>query len=248
MEWIERELQEAELFNKREERVVAVQGRKLSHTATHPTGKMKIEASGLVKNLDAKIEMLRAREELVVDANSEIEARSSAKEMAEVDVRMMAAAAAAEIAAAKKEEDMRRAQEWATVADKEMKARTERERIVSDVGIMTVSTSATKKEDKARREKDQVEAETMEMAAVLAVEKEDVRVEIGMARQRRELEAVQQRGNNNDNVGATDVVARARQQPKSTEEERKLQEKYASIEDLEERAFNILVDLGMVES
>ena len=31
------------------------------------------------------------------------------------------------------------------------------------------------------------------------------------------------------------------------EEEQKLQERYGSIEDLEERAFNILVDLGMVD-
>ena len=42
-------------------------------------------------------------------------------------------------------------------------------------------------------------------------------------------------------------IALARQQPKSTEEERRLMEKYGNIEDLEERAFNILVDLGMVD-
>ena len=41
-------------------------------------------------------------------------------------------------------------------------------------------------------------------------------------------------------------VAEARQQPTSAEEEKKLQERYASM-DLEERAFNILVDLGSVE-
>ena len=34
--------------------------------------------------------------------------------------------------------------------------------------------------------------------------------------------------------------------PKSLEEERRLQEKYGNM-DLEERAFNILVDLGMVD-
>ena len=37
-----------------------------------------------------------------------------------------------------------------------------------------------------------------------------------------------------------------RRQPKSAEEERRLQERYGKM-DLEERAFNILVDLGMVE-
>jgi trigger factor len=41
-------------------------------------------------------------------------------------------------------------------------------------------------------------------------------------------------------------VAEAREQPTSAEEEKKLQERYASM-DLEERAFNILVDLGSVE-
>lgn len=39
----------------------------------------------------------------------------------------------------------------------------------------------------------------------------------------------------------------ARRQPKSPAEEKKLQEKYASIEDLGERAYTILVDLGMIE-
>ena len=45
----------------------------------------------------------------------------------------------------------------------------------------------------------------------------------------------------------SDSIVKARQQPKSTEEECILQQKYASIVDLEERAFNILVDLGMVD-
>jgi len=41
-------------------------------------------------------------------------------------------------------------------------------------------------------------------------------------------------------------IERARQQPKSPDEEQRLKEKYGSM-DLEERAFNILVDLGMVD-
>ena len=41
-------------------------------------------------------------------------------------------------------------------------------------------------------------------------------------------------------------IARACSQPKSIEEERRLQEKYGNM-DLEERAFNILVDFGMVD-
>ena len=40
----------------------------------------------------------------------------------------------------------------------------------------------------------------------------------------------------------------ARQQPKSPTEEQMLKEKYAKIESLEERAYAILLDLGMIES
>jgi len=39
---------------------------------------------------------------------------------------------------------------------------------------------------------------------------------------------------------------RARQQPKDPIEEIRLQQKYAAIESLEERAFQILLDLGML--
>lgn len=45
---------------------------------------------------------------------------------------------------------------------------------------------------------------------------------------------------------ARDVLANKRRQPKSPAEERRLQAKYDAIESLEERAFQILVDLGMV--
>ena len=40
---------------------------------------------------------------------------------------------------------------------------------------------------------------------------------------------------------------KARQQPKAPQEEDELKQKYASIDDIEERAYQILVDLGMVE-
>jgi hypothetical protein len=43
--------------------------------------------------------------------------------------------------------------------------------------------------------------------------------------------------------GIVVAIAPARQQPKLTEEERKLQENYGKIVDLEEWAFSILVDL-----
>jgi hypothetical protein len=41
---------------------------------------------------------------------------------------------------------------------------------------------------------------------------------------------------------------KARQQPKAPTEEEQLKQKYASIDSLEERAFQVLVDLGMVET
>lgn len=43
------------------------------------------------------------------------------------------------------------------------------------------------------------------------------------------------------------MIANARQQPKAPAEEARLQAKYAAIESLEERAYTILVDLGMVQ-
>lgn len=41
------------------------------------------------------------------------------------------------------------------------------------------------------------------------------------------------------------AIAEARKQPKSAEEEKKLAEKYGAM-DNEERAFNILIDLGII--
>lgn len=46
----------------------------------------------------------------------------------------------------------------------------------------------------------------------------------------------------------TPQFIRARQQPKDPAVEKLLQQKYQAIEDLELRAFNILVDLGMIET
>lgn len=50
----------------------------------------------------------------------------------------------------------------------------------------------------------------------------------------------------NDEMPKGDVVAEARRQPKSAEEEAQLAAKYAQIEDLGDRVFAILKDLGMV--
>lgn len=42
------------------------------------------------------------------------------------------------------------------------------------------------------------------------------------------------------------AIQEARKQPKSEAEEKELSVRYAALEDIEERAFAILVDLGMV--
>jgi hypothetical protein len=54
-------------------------------------------------------------------------------------------------------------------------------------------------------------------------------------------------GNEPTSISNGKVLSKVRKQPKSLDEERKLQAKYAAIPTLEERAFQILVDLGMVE-
>ena len=46
----------------------------------------------------------------------------------------------------------------------------------------------------------------------------------------------------------TPQFVKARQQPKTAMEERLLQQKYQSIANLEDKAFQILVDLGMIET
>merc|ERR1712129_150703 len=50
----------------------------------------------------------------------------------------------------------------------------------------------------------------------------------------------------NEKVTAEERIKKAREQPKSVEEEKELATRYSRM-DLEERAFNILLDLGMIE-
>ena len=62
----------------------------------------------------------------------------------------------------------------------------------------------------------------------------------------KEPEASSETVTSNEDASSQHSSADARKQPKSPEEEAKLAAKYAAIEDVGERAFTILKDLGMV--
>ena len=111
--------------------------------------------------------------------------------------------------------------------------------------------------DAERRRREEVaEAEAEEEARIIAAEEEEGemarREEAAMRleRERREgpLSSQPEGGKEQEQRTATanGVDGGTRQQPKSPEEERLLKERYGGME-LEERAFNILVDLGMVD-
>ena len=195
MEWIERELLEGRARGGTME-IEDDNGRNGERATTSrprqpAPSRMKDAATTTitVKDLDAKIRMLREREEEVVRANEERRKRIEEEE--------------------------------------------EREAV-----------AAAEEEEAARR-----------MAAAEEEEEEARRMEIEMARQRLAADAARMPSDEREMAGRDQEpkrrtvvdVARARQQPKSTEEERMLQEKYGKMEDLEERAFSILVDLGMVD-
>jgi hypothetical protein len=244
--WIERELKESEEIMKKvkEEEEQRERMRKLSSSST--TAKTNGDASQLIKNLDAKIDLLSrsSREEEGILPNVTQQQRGGSV----METIITTTAITDEIVTARKEEDVRRAKEWAAAA-----------------AAATATTASTDKDEiarkeKARKEKELVENEAIQMASALADEKDEIRVEIGIARQKqKQLDATTHNNNNNGRSSSSssshddsmlllsDSIAKARQQPKSTEEECILQQKYASIVDLEERAFNILVDLGMVD-
>jgi len=175
---------------------------------TKPATKVQNEEqpSTLVKDLDSKIEMLRAREELA-KADAERKRLDDIEKAAEA-LRQDQAEIDAQIAAAAEREHQK-----------------EREKL-----------------DRIQREEAQQEAQEREqrLAELEQGKKEQQRLEqVKKDSEQKVEDAV-------DTVNGKVVdVEKARQQPKSMEEEQKLQEKYGDM-DLEERAFNILVDLGMV--
>lgn len=155
------------------------------------------EPSRLVKDLDSKIEMLRAREE-VAKADAE----------------------------RKRLDDIERAAEARRQDRDEVDAR--------------IAASA----ERERAERAQREEERRERLSEL---------ERGMKEQQRLEERMREASEENhggvaeySQVRTNADFEEARKQPKSAEEERQLKEKYGNM-DLEDRAFNILADLGMVD-
>ena len=239
MEWIERELREA---NEDRERVVEKSSRVTPPSpAPAAPGRGKDATSSTttivaVKDLDAKIDFLRAREEEVARANAErvrieeeereaAEARRAeearwVQERIEMDDARRTAAAAAAAAAAEK------------VFDEEMARRTEVE--------MAAQKRRADADEAVRTPSDERERPPLPRGFTYDDDAQEGRraaASPGLNEMAKYMD---------DDVVVADVV-RARQQPKSSEEERKLQEKYGNMEDLEERAFRILVDLGMVD-
>ncbi|KAL3810007.1 hypothetical protein ACHAXA_006122 [Cyclostephanos tholiformis] len=202
-----------------------------SSPRTAPTvhGKDGTPTTILVKDLDAKIEVLRAREEEVRRINAE---RTRIEEYERISAELRRKEEVERINAERtkiEEEERMIAAEFRRKEEVE-RIHAERTKIEDEERTMAAE---LKREEEARWVRERVE---LEESRRMAAEKEEE--EVTRKRTKVELEA---------RVSREDNIAWARQQPKSTEEERRLQEMYGNIEDLEERAFNILVDLGMVD-
>ena len=214
MEWIERELRDANGESDEKSMPSSSPPPPPAHV-----GQWKVDPNPtiLVKDLDAKIEMLRAREEEVARVNAE---------------------------RTRIEEDERIAAE----AKREEEARWVRERIELEESRRMAAAAALAAEREAEEEARKRAAVELVARESRGSEEEEVArmpMEGGATGTKAEPGPKTWIGIDNRDSAAVDI-AQARQQPKSMEEERRLQEKYGKIEDLEERAFNILVDLGMV--
>ena len=177
----------------------------------------------------AKAEAEAAEGKAAAEAAEEAKAKAEAAEAARLAEEAAAKEAKAEAEAAEAArlvEEKRLAEE---AAAKEAKAEAEAAEAARLVEEKRLAEEAAAKEAKA-------EAEAAE-AARLAEEKR--LADEAAAKGAEEAEARE--------LGYPSVAAmKARQQPKSAEEEAALASKYGAM-DLEERAFSILVDLGMIE-
>ncbi len=176
-------------------------------------------SSPLVKDLDAKIERLKEQEKLALYAAEKVKADHLAKKDEE---RMRRDAVAAQIERAA-DEAKKQAEE------NEKNARQEAEHKAAD-----------EKAAKERRDREKADEERWRLERIAKSQSMDVE----------ELERVVSKEDTKPAGSSKSSLPRdvewARKQPKSPQEEQELKEKYGSME-IEERAFNILVDLGMVE-
>lgn len=183
--WIEQQLNDAEKEN---------QSKPLPPSATNDG---RGEPPLLVKDLDSKIEMLRAREEI---------AKADAER--------------------KRLDDIEKATE-ARRQDRE------------EINARIAASAERERAERVRREEERRERLSEPERGM----KEGERLE---ERMRKGSEEKHGGAAKKSHVQTSVDVEEARKQPKSAEEERKLKEKYGNM-DLEDRAFNILVDLGMVD-
>mmetsp|Transcript_22367 Transcript_22367/g.46396 ORF Transcript_22367/g.46396 Transcript_22367/m.46396 type:complete len:457 (+) Transcript_22367:62-1432(+) len=177
-------------------------------------------SSPLVKDLDAKIERLKEQEKLALDAAEKVKADNLAKEDEE---RKRRDAVAAQIERAALEEAKKQAEENEKSARQEAELRAAEEK----------ATQESRDREKADEEKWRLEQ--IAKSHSMDVEKLEKLVS---------KEDTKPAGSSKSSLPRD--VEWARKQPKSPQEEQELKEKYGSME-IEERAFNILVDLGMVE-
>ena len=88
------------------------------------------------------------------------------------------------------------------------------------------------------------------IADAKAIATEKIKANLMIYRSSRKLESVPVSSSSPQKIAVSQNSKKStyrQQQPKSPVEEARLQAKYAAIESLEERAFTVLVDLGMVE-
>jgi len=234
----------------------------------------------LVKDLDSKIEMLRAREEQA-KANAEqkrLEDIAKAEEVRKQEQLDMNARIAAEAEKVKqshrdreervqKQKEQEREVKLAKLEQgkKEQKRLEDitkaeevrkQEQIDMDARI-AAEAEKVEREQREREEREQRQREEKKMAELEQEKEEQGRLEqIKQSQVVAESNVVKQEEvpkntNNAMSVNGGDVrpaknIGQAKDQPKSIDEEQMLKEKYGNM-DLEERAFNILVDLGMVD-
>mmetsp|Transcript_30338 Transcript_30338/g.54946 ORF Transcript_30338/g.54946 Transcript_30338/m.54946 type:complete len:499 (-) Transcript_30338:137-1633(-) len=220
--------------------------------------------STLVKDLDSKIEMLRAREELAkADAETKrLQDLEKAQEVrkqdqGEIDAKI---AAAEKVHQRQKLVEQQRREEREQQLGKLEKGKKEQQRLEQQKADSEKKRLQDLEKAQEAVKQDQIEIDA-KIAAVEKVQRDQERKLVEQQRQEREQQLGElEQGkkeqqimekdppkSKDDTVVNGDVdIEQVRQQPKPSEEEQKLKEKYGSM-DLEERAFNILVDLGMVD-
>lgn len=211
--------------------------------------------SPLVKDLDAKIERLKEQEKMVNDAVEQAREKQVALEEAQKKE--------AEQKAAKEQHERRAAEEREAIGRMEKLAQEEEEKKRKEAVAAQMEKIAQEEAQKkaadekaAKQELERKVVEEKEAQEKLALDeanKEKWRLEQIAKSQGMDVETleelVQETESKSKPAGSGKSsmprdVEWARKQPKLPEEEEELKEKYGAME-IEERAFNILVDLGV---